>query len=206
MQFFESIRLDNGIAANIPGHLARVKATALHYFDMAAAERLANEFKNVFNELSRQVAPCNGVHKLRISYSGSIEEISVTPYVKPEIVKLKLVYDDNIDYTYKNADRTDLNALVEQKGDCGDVLICRQGAITDTSFCNVVFENEKGLFTPSDFLLNGIRRRQLLDMGVVNERRIRPEDLHEYRKLLLINAMLYPGDVPAIPVDTGICR
>ena len=205
MQFFETIRLDNGIAANTPWHIARVKATAQHHFDKVTAERLVNEFQYVFSELSRQEASWKGVHKLRVSYSGSIEEISVTPYVKPEIVTLKLVYDDNIDYSYKNADRTVLNSLFDQRDECDDVLICRQGAITDTSFCNVVFENEKGLFTTSDFLLNGTRRRQLLDMGVVSERRIRPEDLHEYRKLFLINAMLYPGDVPAIPVDTGIC-
>ena len=44
---------------------------------------------------------------------------------------------DTIDYTYKSAHREELNALYAQKGMADDILIVRNGYLTDTSISNI---------------------------------------------------------------------
>ena len=62
--------------------------------------------------------------------------------------------------------------------------------VTDTSFCNVVFQNEEGLFTPEHPLLKGTKRALLLDEKRITTRRISVNDLQNYHMAYLINAMI----------------
>ena len=74
--------------------------------------------------------------------------------------------------------------------------------MTDTSFTNVVFESDKGLFTPSTYLLPGTKRQTLLKERVIKEKVIRIEDIEDYRKLYLINAMMGIEDNISIPISS----
>jgi 4-amino-4-deoxychorismate lyase len=72
-----------------------------------------------------------------------------------------------------------------------DVIIVRKGAVTDSSYCNLVFEDADGnLFTPSDALLSGTCRQRLLDEGIIREKTITLANLHEYEYVYFINAMM----------------
>ena len=62
-----------------------------------------------------------------------------------------------LDYAFKYEDRSALMRLTRQKGICDDILITKDGFITDTSYSNVVLENSEGLFVPHTYLLNGTR-------------------------------------------------
>ena len=95
-----------------------------------------------------------------------------------EIRSLRLVAaDDELDYHLKYADRSALARLLQRRDDCDEILIVRDGAITDTSYSNVAFFDGRKYVTPDTFLLNGTRRQYLLGTGVLTERRITPSDL-----------------------------
>ena len=89
-----------------------------------------------------------------------------------------------------------------QKENCDDILVVKNGLVTDTSFTNVVFESDKGLFTPSTYLLPGTKRQTLLKERVIKEKVIRIEDIEDYRKLYLINAMMGIEDNISIPISS----
>lgn len=65
-------------------------------------------------------------YKARVVYGAQgVEAIEYAPYKMKEIHSLKVVEDDSIDYTYKSTDRSALNALVAQKGDCDEIIIVK---------------------------------------------------------------------------------
>ena len=82
-----------------------------------------------------------------------------------------------------------------------DVLIVKNGFVTDTSFSNVVFRQDDRLFTPDTFLLNGCKRQELISKGTIEERKISLDDIKSYQCCYLINAML---DIEDNPFDVEI--
>ena len=111
------------------------------------------------------------------------------------ITSLRLVNNDTIDYSFKSTDRSALNALVAQCGECDEVLIVRRGEITDTSYTNVAFLENKQWYTPARPLLCGTMRASLLDAGLLIERTIRCEELGNYSAIMLFNAMISFGEL-----------
>ena len=108
---------------------------------------------------------------------------------------MKLVEDNEIDYSFKSTDRACLNSLAAQKGDCDEVLIVKNGLLTDTSFTNVaVFDGERWL-TPKHPLLLGTKRASLLERQVIKEADISVETLMNAQKVSLINAMIDLGEI-----------
>jgi 4-amino-4-deoxychorismate lyase len=83
---------------------------------------------------------------------------------------LKLVdVCSDFDYHLKFADRSALNSLRELRGDCDEILIVKNGYITDTSYSNVVFTDGQHFVAPSTFLLPGTMRASLLNWGLITE-------------------------------------
>lgn len=115
--------------------------------------------------------------------------VSFIPYTLPLIKGATLIDGGDINYSFKYADRSELNHLKALAGD-SEPLIVVGGELTDSSFCNLVFENREGLFTPSRCLLAGTRRQTLLDRGEIEERSIRVKDLAVYDRIHFINAMI----------------
>ncbi len=107
----------------------------------------------------------------------------------------------SIDYHFKYADRTPLLQLLELRGACDDVLIVRHGEITDTSYSNILLFDGTRYVTPRASLLNGTKRRRLLEEGRIEEAAIRPSDLPRFQTLHLINAMLDIEDNISLPVS-----
>jgi 4-amino-4-deoxychorismate lyase len=118
------------------------------------------------------------------------------------IRSLKLVYDDNISYSYKYTDRTNILRLFDLREECDDILIIKNGKVTDSSYANVIFRDFNGTWvTPATFLLHGTRRSNLLFNKLIREVDIGVSDLHLYTDLRLINAMLGIEDSESIPVS-----
>ena len=70
-----------------------------------------------------------------------------------------MIDNDDICYPYKYTDRDNINRLIELRGDCDDILIIKNGMVTDSSYANVVFRDLNGNWvTPSTFLLPGTIR------------------------------------------------
>jgi 4-amino-4-deoxychorismate lyase len=132
------------------------------------------------------------IYRCRFIYSNRVERIEFLPYTSLSVKKLYLVISDTIEYSFKYENR---KALVELRqkftADNGsDILIVKNGQITDTSFSNIVFYDGKKWVTPSFPLLNGTKRAFYLSRRLISECPITPADLHKYQKARLINAML----------------
>lgn len=80
---------------------------------------------------------------------------SATPYAVRHVHSLALMQADTIDYTYKSAGREPLNCLFALRGACDDILIVKQGLLTDTSIANIALSDGTHWYTPAHPLLKG---------------------------------------------------
>ena len=184
MRFIETIKIENGIAQNLDLHLERSSKTCLYYFGV----KTALPFNTIINEF--RSSHSGGIYKLKIIYTSKIEHFTIEPY-QPKIVKsLKIIKGGNIDYSFKYEDRSELEKLLSLKGECDDIIIIKNGFVTDTSYSNLVFSEGEQFFTPSSFLLNGTKRKQLLRDGKIIEKEIKIEDISRYSNVFMINSML----------------
>ncbi len=122
-QFIETIKIKNGKALALPYHQARMERTIRRFFPTLASEEI---------NLSSLISPKEemNLYKARVVYGiQGVKAIEYAPYKMKEIHSLKVVEDNNIDYTYKSTDRSALNALVAQKDDCDEIIIVKNGLI-----------------------------------------------------------------------------
>ncbi|MHC1780002.1 MAG: aminotransferase class IV [Bacteroidales bacterium] len=193
MNFIETIKVEDGLVKNLDLHIERAKATAMKFFGVEKEY----EFGGLLSEAELRRA--TGVYKLRVIYSKEILGFSFEPYKMREIHTLRPVDGSGVDYYFKYESRGAIEALFEQRGDCDDILIIKDGYVTDTSYCNFICSDGKGLYTPSTPLLKGTKREQLLREWVIKERDIRIEDLKKFSEFYLINAMFGPHRVTISP-------
>ena len=192
--FIETIRLTNGQLFNLHFHNKRLNYTRNTYF----------EEKSEWDLTQHITIPENfkkGLFKCRVTYGEQIEKVEFEPYQPRLVQHLRLVNDNNIEYSFKYQNRLSLNELFAQRGEADDVLIIKNGFITDTSYANIVFWNEEQWITPDTYLLAGTQRAQLLEKGIIFEKKIRAQDVPKYSHARLINSMLDFETTPNILVD-----
>lgn len=186
--FSEAIKLKDGVLYNLSYHEMRMRRTTEHFFGI-----------NFPLLIEIPEDKMTGLFKCRIVYSNQIHSVEFIPYSFRAIRRLALVKDDSIDYVYKYTDRVALNTLLAKSG-CDDIIIIKDGHITDASSSNLVFEDKTGLYTPDSYLLRGTKREYLLDKGVIKERAIKVENIKEYDSIYLINAMVDLEDRIMAPI------
>lgn len=140
--------------------------------------------------------------KCRVVYEKEIIRIEYEPQTARKVRSLKLIYSDLIEYGFKYTDRGELEKLFNQRGDCDDILVVKNGCITDSFYANVVFGDGERWITPDTPLLPGTMRASLLSKGLIGKSRIAPEDLAGYQTLKLINAMNDLQHAPEIPIES----
>ncbi len=189
--FIETIRIENGKIYNLDYHAERFNRTRATFWKDCAPI-----------DLGGFISPqsFSGIYKCRVVYGREIEEITYTPYCMRKITSLRLVESDTIDYTYKSTNREDLNVLYARREMADDVLIVKDGYLTDTSIANVALYNGERWCTPSRPLLRGTKRAELLGKNLIVEKEILQTHLGEYSKIMLFNAMIDWGRV-ILPVD-----
>lgn len=198
MTFTEVIKVEDGAFCNPSAHIKRMVQTANHFFGCDIDVSAFVEDSIPFNLRK-------GVVKCRVVYSDKILSIEFQPYIYRTIRKLALVEDNEIEYSFKYQDRNRLNGLLEQRGDADDILIVKNGLITDTSFSNVVFRDRSGgLFTPDSYLLAGTKRQRLLENGIIHERKISVNDLSHYLGIYVINTMVDIRDAAVIDLHSHV--
>ncbi|MFT7860696.1 MAG: aminotransferase class IV family protein [Sulfurimonas sp.] len=128
--------------------------------------------------------------RCRIVYNQKEYTIEYIPYEKREVNTITLVFDDEIEYSRKYADRAAIERLFAQRDGCDEILIVKNGLLTDTSIANIaLFDGEKWL-TPKTPLLEGTMRAKLLDEKEIVPADIHYKDLQNFKKLALLNAMI----------------
>ncbi len=158
---------------------------------------------NIMDYISIREPVNKGIWKIRIRYDITIGPIEFELYTKKSIQSLKVVYDDTIDYSFKYANRSHIAKLFEERGTADDILIIKNGFVTDSSSANVVFYNRSQWITPSTPLLPGTKRAKLIDEGKIIEKNIEVNDISSFSNISLINAFLDIGDI-IIPVTSII--
>jgi len=180
-QFIETIQLLQGKLKNLEFHQERFERTRREVLGIKNHPRLA-EVICVPQGLDQ------GLFKCRVSYAEMIDLIEFEPHRNRRVKSLKLVQSEDIDYAYKYADRSKLEALFQERGDCDDILIVKNGKLSDSYYANVIFSLGSDWITPDTPLLPGTMRASLLNRGLIREGSIRPENLDSYQGIKLINA------------------
>lgn len=194
-RFIETIQVNQGELKNLEFHQDRFERTRREVLGLKKHPGLDQVIR-----LPRGLE--QGRYKCRVTYRKEIELIEFESYQVSRIRSLKLVYSDSIDYGYKYADRSDLEKLFEQRGDCDDILVVKNNCVTDSFFANVLLWDGSGWVTPDTPLLPGTMRESLLRRGLIREGNISPEDLRQYQKIKLINAMNDLQGADEIPVES----
>lgn len=179
---FESIRCYNGRIYNIKAHNERVHRSrkALLGIDETIDVRPLIQVP----ESCRQ-----GLYKCRLSYGEQFDTPVFSRYTPRNIKSLKLV-EVNFDYSHKTEDRNNIDKAFALRGACDDILMVRDGLITDTSYANVAFYDGEYWVTPENPMLQGTRRKQLLDKHRMMPKAIQLSDLRRYKVITLFNAMI----------------
>lgn len=188
---FETICFENHTFRNLEYHQARLDRTRLNLYGLKPDWKLTDVLQ-IPEDLS------DIKYKCRISYSKEPEKIEWTTYVPREINQIQRVYDGHIDYTFKYENRQTLNSLYAQRGKADEILIIKNGLVTDSAFCNVALYDGDKWYTPAKPLLVGTQRTFLLDSGILTERKITENDLRNYSHIRLFNAMVYWEIAPTL--------
>ena len=189
----ESLRCEHGALLNVGGHNRRLNASRKELFGMTDAWDLAELI-----DIPSVLGP--GIYKCRVVYAEKIIKVEFLPYAKKTVTRLRIVADDAIAYPHKYKDRSALDRLRTLAGADEDIIIVRNGLVTDSSAGNLVFDTGSELLTPASPLLRGTRREFLLSRNILKPAAIRQADLLYFKSVHLINAMLDLGET-ALPVS-----
>lgn len=182
-QYIETIRIERGKPLNVKRHQQRLEATMKHFWPEADVPGLFEYLTDCPME--------EKALKARIVYGehGFVKK-EYCPYSMRRIGSLRVVGCDLINYEYKSLDRTMLEDLMSKRNGCDDILVIRNGLLTDTSYTNVaLFDGYKWL-TPKRPLLRGTMRQKLLEERLVEEADIPFSSIGDFRSLAMFNSMI----------------
>ena len=188
MLFIETIRAENGRLFHLDYHQRRLDRTR-EAFGITRSYPLSELLD----------PPKEGLIRCRVLYDAEQIDIMYLPYVVKQFRALQAVIDDEIVYDYKYANRTALDYDYEEHGDADDVVIVKNGLLTDTSIANIALYDGKQWVTPKTPLLRGTTRERLLEEGKLVEADIPLTELERYSRCAIMNAM-----VGFLEIENGI--
>jgi 4-amino-4-deoxychorismate lyase len=191
---FETIRIYDGLLMHPEHHEARMNLSRRELWNINGNVVLS-EIVKIPDEWKTGLVQCN------LTYGTEIISVTYKPYTKRSVRSLKLIECNTIDYHLKSSDRSILDDLFSRKGDCDEIIIIKNGFITDTSISNLIFFDGENWFTPKSPLLKGTCRQRLLEEKKTSEMDIRPADLFHFSGLKMINAMRFPDEETLIPIS-----
>ena len=159
----ETMRIDDGLVANLDLHLDRLAASAKHFDFRFDRKETALKIEQTAAGVSRA--------RLRLTLSSAglvnLEAAPLTDLSDDIEVKLAPLPVDNADFRlrHKTTDRAFYDEAREASGCAELVFYDRDGFITEGSFTNVFVQRGDRLVTPplSRGLLPGVLRRRLLE-------------------------------------------
>jgi 4-amino-4-deoxychorismate lyase len=177
----ETLKIVNGIAPFLAFHNERLNQTRQILFNVQ--DKI--DLKDFLTD-----CPPNGIYRSRVIYSKTIESIEYIPFIIRHFQTFKIIKDDKINYEFKYLNRENLNHLVKLKEQADEILIIKNGFVTDTSIANVAFWEQNKWLTPKTPLLKGTTRERLLREKKIIEASIRLEELTKFSKMAIMNALI----------------
>jgi len=193
-KYLETIKAVDGVVQNLDYHQQRLESV-LSFCENPKRHILKDHLN----------PPQNGIYKCRVVYDETELDVAYVKYEKRRVHSLKIVYNDEIEYSKKYLERDLLNELFVLKDSCDDVLIVKSGLITDTSIANIAFYDGEKWLTPKRPLLKGTTRQRYLESNKIVERDIFVDDIKEFSKVALMNAMIDFDIIPIYNIEEVIC-
>lgn len=178
-KLLETIKIENGLINNIEYHQKRFDDSRHKLFGI----------KEKINLEDVIVPPSNGLSRCRIIYDKDIKTIEYLPYVPKTLSNFKII-SSNIDYSFKYANRSELDNLKAKYLDFDEVIIEKNGVLTDTTISNIAFFDGLHWITPASPLLNGTMRAKLIDEGFLKTKDIKSSEILKYTRFAIINALV----------------
>jgi len=175
----ESIKIDEGTVYNLSYHQDRCDSSRKSLFKSDTPLQLASIIK----------PPPQGLYKCRILYADRLHSVEYIPYKEKEIHSLKII-SSHIDYDFKYAHREALSTLLSKLPYTDEIIIEKNGYLTDTTISNISFFDGNQWLTPESPLLKGTMRQKLLDDGFLVTKDIKRSDIKDFSQVALINAMI----------------
>ena len=161
---FETIRLQDGVLHNLEYHNERLNHSRKSLYKSTDTFDL--------EQVIQIPSTCKkGLFKCRVSYSREIKTIEFELYVPHVVKSLRMIEANTILYNFD------------------EILIIKNGFVTDTSYSNIIFFDGTKWVTPSTPLLHGTMRSFLLKNEIISEMKIKVPDMKQFQKARLINAM-----------------
>jgi uncharacterized protein HI_1169 len=186
---FETLAIEQGKIRNIERHQQRYERSLQAFY----SKQSAVVFPRIFQLAEHIRVPLElateSLIRCRIDYNAKQIQCRYFPYQRKHYRTFKPVACDHIDYGLKYADRTLLNELLAQKGNCDEIMIIKNGYVTDCTIGNLIFRQGTQWFTPDTPLLEGTQRAALLAQDRIKVRSILATDLSLFEEIRLINAL-----------------
>jgi len=194
MKLFETIQIKDGIPQRLEYHNERMNRSRNELF-CRLEEIYLEEFIQVPQEFSE------GIVKCRVEYGEQIEKVEFENYQAQQHNSFYLI-NSKIDYAYKFTNRKAFIQFKSSLPPSSEMIVVREGFITDTSYSNLIFKDYKGNWlTPDTYLLRGSQREFMLDEGLISERSISVNNLNSFTHFMMINAMLDFDESRAISIN-----
>lgn len=193
-QLLETIKCAEGKLENLDYHQARFSLSRKIKF--SADDEISLKKQIQIPDFAK-----TGLFRCRVIYGKQIDRIEFVPHVYRSVTTLRLIECDDIDYQFKYSDRKKLEAVFEKRDECDDIIIVKNGWITDSFAANLVFFDGEKWVTPDKPLLAGTQRARLLSEGQITSASITKYDLKNFQKAGLINAMNNLENMPVVEIS-----
>ncbi len=192
---FETIRYKNGVAENLLLHQQRVDHALMH---LGANEKIT--LSTIIADQPYKPSIHNQVYKCRLSYDlAGNSFVEFEPYSIRNIQTISIQDIGANQYALKYSDRQWINNMMSISG-TDEVIFTQDGFIKDASYANLVFYDGTNWITPSNPLLLGTRRAQLLHNGIIKHAPIQIKDLSSFSSVKLVNAMMLWEESPILDI------
>ena len=179
-RLLETIRIEEGKPLHLAYHNRRFNRSRRSLFGATEDLHLADFLTNV---------PSSGLWRCRVLYTLYIEKVEYLPYTFNHPSRFALAKFEG-DYAYKYADRSAFARLKKTHPEAAELLLCRDGHLTDTTIANIALRRGDTWYTPARPLLEGTTRQRLLEEGRLVSAEIPCDALGEFDELALMNAMI----------------
>lgn len=173
--YFETIKCEDYEVFNLEYHNKRVINTIGKNLNL----------QEYINPPSSQLQRCKVIYN-----EDEIIDVEYFLYKAKEFQSFKIIHNNYISYSKKYLNRSSLDELFAKKENCDDIIIVKNGMITDTTIANIAIFYENIWLTPKNPLLKGTTRARLLEKKEIFEKDITLDMLKKASKIALLNAMI----------------
>jgi len=179
-QLLETIRIEKGRPRHLEYPPRRFNRSRRELFGATEDLDLADFLTDI---------PPSGLWRCRTLFTLYIEKVEYLPYTLRLPRRFALATFTG-DYTYKYADRSAFEALKRAHPEAEELLLCRDGLLSDTTIANIALRREGLWYTPAQPLLPGTTRERLLGQGKLIPAEIPCDEIASYDEIAVMNAMI----------------